>query len=79
LSRLGPHFFSQEKAKPAVRQGRKITDLVGDSRVALKKATRLFFSEVKNQSATAAIILSNTTGRLTIGAGIQRFSTWQDL
>jgi len=35
-------FSHQEKAKPAVRQGRKITDLIGDSRIALKKAVRLF-------------------------------------
>jgi hypothetical protein len=34
--------FSQEKAKPAVKQGRKITGLIGDSRIALKRLARLF-------------------------------------
>ena len=33
----------QEKAKPAARQGRKITGLTEDSRIALKKVARLFF------------------------------------
>ena len=33
-------LLSQEKAKPAVRQGRKITGLIGDSRVALKRVVR---------------------------------------
>jgi hypothetical protein len=35
--------IAQEKAKPAARQGRKITGLIRDSRVALKKVARLFF------------------------------------
>jgi len=42
-------FFSQEKAKPAVRQGRKITGLISleDSRVALKRVVRFFFVKQK--------------------------------
>ena len=36
------HFLHQEKAKPAVRQGRKITGLLRDSRIALEKVVRFF-------------------------------------
>jgi hypothetical protein len=48
------YFLSQEKAKPAVRQRRKITDLLGDSRVALKKGnSAIFFQQSKiNRSKT---------------------------
>jgi hypothetical protein len=33
---IGQYTYTQEKAKPVVRQGRKNTDLNKDSRVALK-------------------------------------------
>jgi preprotein translocase subunit SecE len=50
------YFFPQEKTKPAARQGRKITGLTEDSRIALKKVVWPFFSESKikpTQKSTA--------------------------
>ena len=40
-------FLPRGKAKSAERQGREITGLIGDNRIALKKLVRLFFSKRK--------------------------------
>jgi hypothetical protein len=45
----------QEKAKPAARQGRKITGLTEDSRIALKKVARLFFVDETPRSKLRGI------------------------
>jgi hypothetical protein len=53
----------QEKAKPVAKQGRKITGLREDSRVALKKVARLFIYDIDRYrdreqiSGEAAVIL----------------------
>lgn len=39
-------FLAQDKAKPAARQGRKITGLILDGRVALKKVARFFYKDI---------------------------------
>ena len=52
-------FLPQGNAKPAERQGRGITGLIGDNRIALKKLVRLSFSKSKIKLIKTIIIPKN--------------------